>query len=95
MNCRRHGRKPTIALWMLVAAADLALLVAATGVVTMLLIVAALIALAGGVFAVRALSRQPVAPAPASTRPLAATGGRALAPARTLAGGRPLAGGRR
>ena len=55
MNCRRHGRKPTIALWMLVAVADLAILVAATGVVTMLLIVAALIALAGGVLAARTL----------------------------------------
>lgn len=55
MNCRRHGSKPTIALWMLVAAADIGLLVAATGVVTMLLIAAAL---AGGFLTVRAISRQ-------------------------------------
>ncbi|WP_433370580.1 hypothetical protein ACQPZX_45775 [Actinoplanes sp. CA-142083] len=57
MNCRRHGSKPTIALWMLVAAADLAILVAATGLVTMLLIVAGLVALAGGVLATRTLFR--------------------------------------
>jgi hypothetical protein len=29
MNCRRHGSKPTLALWMLVAVADVALLAAA------------------------------------------------------------------
>jgi len=54
MNCRRHGSKPTVALWMLIAVADLAMLVAAAGAVTMLLILAGLIALAGGVVAVRA-----------------------------------------
>jgi hypothetical protein len=63
MNCRRHGSKPTIALWMLVAVADLAILVAATGVVTMLMIVAGLLALAGGVVASRSLSRPPAQPA--------------------------------
>jgi hypothetical protein len=55
MNCRRHGSKPTIALWMLVAVADLALVVAAAGLVTVLLIVAALVVLAGGVVAARTL----------------------------------------
>ena len=54
MNCRRHGSKPTLALWMLIAVADLAILVAAIGAVTMLLILAGLIALAGGVVAARA-----------------------------------------
>ncbi|HEX5205898.1 MAG TPA: hypothetical protein VFW27_38715 [Actinoplanes sp.] len=63
MNCRRHGSKPTIALWMLVAVADLAILVAATGVVTMLLIVAGLLALGGGVVASRSLFRPPAQPA--------------------------------
>ena len=63
MNCRRHGSKPTIALWMLVAAADLAILVAAAGAVTMLLIVAGLIALAGGVLAARTLFRPSAQPA--------------------------------
>jgi len=63
MSCRPHGRKPTIALWMLVAVADFAILAAATGAVTMLLIVAGLVALAGGVIAYRGLfrpSEQPV-----------------------------------
>jgi hypothetical protein len=43
---------------MLIAIADLAILVAATGVATMLLIVAGLFALAGGVVAARALLRR-------------------------------------
>ena len=60
MNCRRHGSKPTLALWMLIAVADLAILVAAVGAVTMLLIVAGLIALAGGVVAARAFLRRSV-----------------------------------
>ena len=68
MNCRRHGSKPTIALWMLVAAADLAILVAATGAVTMLLVLTALIALAGGVVAARALFRPSEEPAEAVAR---------------------------
>lgn len=54
MSCRRHGSKPTLALWMLIAFADLALLVAAVGVATMLLIVAGLVVLAGAVVAARA-----------------------------------------
>ena len=57
MNCRRHGSKPTIALWMLVAVADLAILVAATGFVTVFLALAALAVVAGGVVAVRSLRR--------------------------------------
>ena len=51
MSCRRHGSKPTIALWMLIAVADLAILVAAIGVATALLILTGLVALAGGVVA--------------------------------------------
>jgi hypothetical protein len=53
MNCRRHGSKPAIGLWMLVAIADLAVLVAATGVLTMVLVVAGLAAIAGGVVALK------------------------------------------
>ncbi|MEV6597352.1 hypothetical protein AB0M36_10865 [Actinoplanes sp. NPDC051346] len=34
---RRHGSKPALALWMLVALADIAILVAAAGVTTVLL----------------------------------------------------------
>jgi MFS-type transporter involved in bile tolerance (Atg22 family) len=57
MSSRRHGKKPTIALWMLVAVADLAILVAATGLLTVLLILLALAVVAGGVFAVRSVRR--------------------------------------
>ena len=60
MNCRRHGSKPTLALWMLIAVADVAILVAAVGVVTMLLILAGLVAVAGGVVAARPFLRRSV-----------------------------------
>lgn len=49
MNCRRHGRKPTIALWMLVAVADVAIIVASTGLLVALLLLIALAAIVGGV----------------------------------------------
>ncbi|MFI5889362.1 hypothetical protein ACIA5D_04490 [Actinoplanes sp. NPDC051513] len=68
MNCRRHGSKPAIALWMLVAVADLAILVATIGVVTMLLIVAGLVALAGGLLAARTVLRPSEQAARAVTR---------------------------
>ncbi|MFF5293969.1 hypothetical protein [Paractinoplanes globisporus] len=55
MNCRRHGSKPTIALWMLIAVADLAILAAAVGLATTVLILAGLVAAAGGVLAARGL----------------------------------------
>jgi hypothetical protein len=58
MNCRRHGSKPTLALWMLVAVADAAILTAATGVPVMLLILIGLAVVAGGVFAARALTHR-------------------------------------
>jgi hypothetical protein len=80
MNCRRHGRKPTIALWMLVAIADLLLLVAATGLVTMLLLLAGLVVLGVGVVAARLLLAPHRAPAPVSRRP--ATPARRRAPVR-------------
>jgi hypothetical protein len=63
MNGRRHGRKPTIALWMLVAVADLALLVTATSLLTMALVLAGLVTIAAGVVAVRPLLRRPADPA--------------------------------
>ena len=58
MSCRRHGRKSTLALWMLVAVADLAILTAATGVLVMLTIVALLAVFAGGVVAGRLLTKR-------------------------------------
>lgn len=48
MNCRRHGRKPTIALWMLVAIADVAIILASTGLLVALLLLVALGAVIGG-----------------------------------------------
>ena len=43
---RRHARKPTLALWMLVAVADVALLVAAAGLTAVLLVATGVIAVA-------------------------------------------------
>jgi membrane protein implicated in regulation of membrane protease activity len=59
MNCRRrHGSKPTLALWMLVAAADVALLAAAAGPLLMLLIGVSLTLVVGAVVGVRMLARR-------------------------------------
>jgi hypothetical protein len=56
MNCRRHGRKPTIALWMLVAVADVAIIMASTGLLAALLLLTALaVIVGGGVYAARSL----------------------------------------
>ena len=57
MSCRRYGSKATIALWVLIAVADLAILVATAGALTLFLVVAGLIALAGGAVATRQLLR--------------------------------------
>ena len=58
MNGRRHGTKPTLALWMLVAAADVALLVATVGPLVMLLCLVGLATVAGSVLGLRMLSRR-------------------------------------
>ncbi|MEV8508627.1 hypothetical protein AB0368_27900 [Actinoplanes sp. NPDC051475] len=55
---RRHGSKPTIALWMLVAVADVAILAVAVGLVTMLLVAAGAMLVAGGVASARRLQRR-------------------------------------
>lgn len=55
MICRRHGRKPTMALWMLVALADLAILAAAAGALVTISVLVALVVLAGGVIVARPL----------------------------------------
>jgi hypothetical protein len=46
---RRHGKRPTIALWMLVAIADVALVMAAVGTLAVLFTVAVAAILAAGV----------------------------------------------
>ena len=63
MNSRRHGSKPTLALWMLVAVADVAIIVAATGLLTFLLVLVALGVIAGGVVALRSMNRVQAEPA--------------------------------
>jgi hypothetical protein len=68
MISRRHGRKPTIALWMLVAVADLVILATAAGVLVTLLILATLAVLAGGVVAARMFSGPAEVPAEAVVR---------------------------
>jgi hypothetical protein len=58
MNRRRHGTKPTLALWMLVAMADVALLAAAAGPLIMLLCLVGLVTVAASVLGLRMLSRR-------------------------------------
>jgi membrane protein implicated in regulation of membrane protease activity len=65
---RPHGRKPTIALWMLVAVADVALLAAAAGPLTMTLIVAALVIVAGAFAGMRMIGRRQPEPVEARAR---------------------------
>ncbi|OJF09636.1 hypothetical protein [Couchioplanes caeruleus] len=65
---RRHGSKPTLALWMLVALADIAILVVAAGVMTVLLVAAGAMIVAGAVAGARQLQRRPTAQAPSPLR---------------------------
>ena len=58
MNCRRHGSKCTIALWMLVAVADLVLLAAAAGPLLTLLTIVGLITLVGAVVGTRMITHR-------------------------------------
>ena len=55
---RRHGSRPTIALWMLVAIADIALLVAAVGTLAVVLIVATTALLGAGIAGAWMLQRR-------------------------------------
>ena len=65
---RRHGSRTTIALWMLVAVADVALLAVASGPLTMALIVAALVIVAGSFAGLRMVSRRRPEPVEARAR---------------------------
>ena len=73
MNCRRHGSKPTIALWMLIAAADVALLAATAGPVLVLLITLTALLVGGVYLAGRMLSRAADADAQVAVRPTRVT----------------------
>ena len=57
---RRHGSRPTIALWMLVAIADFALVVATAGALVVTLAVLSALVLAGAVAGTRLLQRRTV-----------------------------------
>lgn len=69
MNCRRHGSKPTIALWMLIAAADVALLAAAAGPVLVLVVALVALTVGGAFVATRMLGRAADAEAQVAVRP--------------------------
>lgn len=57
---RKHGSMPTLALWMLVAVADVAVLAAAASPLVTVLVIAALVIVAGGVAGMRLIgNRQP------------------------------------
>ena len=58
MTYRRYGTRPKLALWMLIALADVALIVATAGVLTMLLIVAGLVTVAAVVAGSRLLAQR-------------------------------------
>jgi hypothetical protein len=69
MNNSRYGSKPKIALWMLVAVADVALLAAAAGPLLIMLLIAGLVIVGGTVAGMRmAGRRQPGTAKVASTR---------------------------
>ncbi len=57
---RRHGSRPTIALWMLVAIADVALVLATAGALVLTLVVAGAMILAGAFVGTRMLQRRTV-----------------------------------
>ncbi|SDT76486.1 hypothetical protein [Actinoplanes derwentensis] len=64
MNYRRYDVKPKIALWMLVAVADVAIIVASAGLLTVVLILTALAVIAaGGVLAARTFAGREPEPA--------------------------------
>jgi hypothetical protein len=58
MNGRRHAKKPTLALWMLVAVADIALIAAAIGPLVVLLSLVGLVLVAGSLLGTRMLTRR-------------------------------------
>ena len=71
MNCRRHGSKSTIGLWMLIAVADMGILAAAAGPLIVLLIIAGLVLLAGAVVGMRMLTRRDAVQTQSPTRSMA------------------------
>jgi uncharacterized membrane protein YeiB len=72
MMTRPYASKPTLALWMLVAVADAAVLVTTDGLLTVLVILAGLAIVAGTVACLWLLHRRTTTAAPA--RPAAMVG---------------------
>ena len=63
---RKHGSRPALALWMLIAVVDVALLAAAAGALVTMLIVAGLVIVVGAYAGLRMVNRPE--PAKADTR---------------------------
>jgi hypothetical protein len=62
MKSRRHGSKPTLALWMLVAVADVAVFAAAAGPVLVLVTLASLATVIAGVRVLPLFPRRHMSP---------------------------------
>jgi hypothetical protein len=65
---RKHGRMPTLALWMLVAVADVALLAAAVSPLVTTLVVVGLVVVAGAFAGMRLINNRGPEPAKAAYR---------------------------
>jgi hypothetical protein len=65
---RKHGRMPTLALWMLVAVADAALLAAAASPLVTTLVIAGLVIVAGAFAGMRLITGRTPEPAKATYR---------------------------
>jgi hypothetical protein len=68
MNCRRHGSKPTFALWMLVALVDVAILAAAAGPMVTTALVAVLTIAAASLLGARMVTHRDATRAEAVVR---------------------------
>jgi len=58
--CRRHGSRPTIALWMIVAIADVALVVATASALVVMMVLAGAMIVAGAIAGRLMLQRRAV-----------------------------------
>ena len=65
---KKHGSLPTLAFWMLVAVADVALLAAAAGPLVIWMVVAGLVIVAGAFLGLRMIGRRAPEPAEAALR---------------------------
>lgn len=68
MNRRNYGSKPRVALWMLIAVIDVALLAAAAGPLMTMLVIAGLVIVVGTFAGMRMINRREPEPAKAVRR---------------------------